>query len=486
VNEMTDLTQAPQQSESGDQARRNGQADTDTRVAEASAQYLVQAAHNASPVSHDCPPGYKRTEVGVIPEDWRCITLGEIGDVVRGGSPRPAGDPKFFNGDYIPWLTVASLTNIPSSDIYVTGTVSKLTRLGSLQSRTLEQGTLIISNSGATLGIAKVLGIKCCANDGVAAIINQTDGVCEFLVQYINTQTKKLHDKVATGNGQPNLNTDLIRNIFVPFPCEKEQTAIANALSDVDALISELEKLIAKKQAIKTATMQQLLTGRTRLPQFALREDGTPKGYKQSELGEIPEDWEVVKLGCLAKFFKGSGLPKSELSESGKVKCIHYGQLFTTYGPKIERVISRTKRDGVVTSQENDVLMPTSDVTPNGLATASCITEPGVTLGGDILIIRADKRRLNGVFFSYLVNVLRDQVMQLVTGSTVYHLYGSDMSKFEFALPPSEEQTAIATILSDMDEEIQALQQRLAKTRQIKQGMMQELLTGKTRLVKPE
>src|SRR5690606_12962191 len=115
-------------------------------------------------------------------------------------------------------------------------------------------------------------------------------------------------------------------------------------------------------------------------------------------------DWEVMRLGHLAKFFKGSGLPKSELSESGQIKCIHYGQLFTTYGPKIDRVISRTKNVGIVTSQENDVLMPTSDVTPNGLATASCITETGVTLGGDILIIRSDKQKLNGVFFSYLVN----------------------------------------------------------------------------------
>src|SRR5690606_17625591 len=99
-----------------------------------------------------------------------------------------------------------------------------------------------------------------------------------------------------------------IANYQIPVPEKSEQTAIANALSDVDALISELEKLIAKKQAIKTATMQQLLTGRTRLPQFALRDDGSPKGTKPSELGEIPEDWEVLKLGHLARFFKGTGL----------------------------------------------------------------------------------------------------------------------------------------------------------------------------------
>src|SRR5690606_42010572 len=134
---------------------------------------------------------------------------------------------------------------------------------------------------------------------------------------------------VYLGGGVGNLNVDVVRNYPIVVPSLKEQTAIANALSDVDALISELEKLIAKKQAIKTATMQQLLTGRTRLPQFALREDGTPtnspgtnldagaggpkgegqdglrKSTKPSELGEIPEDWEVVAMGDLGSTYGG-------------------------------------------------------------------------------------------------------------------------------------------------------------------------------------
>jgi len=231
--------------------------------------------------------------------------------------------------------------------------------------------------------------------------------------------------------------------------------------------------------------MQQLLTGRTRLPQFALREDGSPKGYNQSELGGVPEDWEFVKLGKIVKFMKGVGLPKSELMVEGKSRCIHYGQLFTVYGPKIDRVISSTDADNPIRSEANDVLMPTSDVTPNGLATASCILESGVILGGDILIIRSTEKVLDGTFFSYLITVMRDQVMQLVTGSTVYHLYGRDMANFLFALPPIEEQASMVAILSDMDSTIQALEQRLSKTRQIKNGMMQELLTGRTRLLQP-
>jgi type I restriction enzyme S subunit len=127
--------------------------------------------------------------------------------------------------------------------------------------------------------------------------------------------------------------------------------------------------------------------------------------------------------------------------------------------------------------------MPTSDVTPRGLAKASCVTLDNVILGGDILVIRSDPSRVFGAFLSYVIRREEDQVLRLVTGSTVYHLYGSDMKKFKFAFPSVPEQIAISSLLSEMDAELTTLESRLAKTRDLKQGMMQELLTGRTRLV---
>jgi type I restriction enzyme, S subunit len=94
-------------------------------------------------------PGYKQTEVGLIPDDWVVARLGDLGTVVRGGSPRPAGDPRYFNGDCIPWLTVGSLTNIPTNQLFITDTMTMLTEEGAKRSRTLQHGTLVIANSGA-------------------------------------------------------------------------------------------------------------------------------------------------------------------------------------------------------------------------------------------------------------------------------------------------------------------------------------------------
>ena len=127
--------------------------------------------------------------------------------------------------------------------------------------------------------------------------------------------------------------------------------------------------------------------------------------------------------------------------------------------------------------------MPTSDVTPYGLATASCINEDGVLLGGDVLIIRVDDKEVDGTFLSYCITQNKRQIMQLVSGVTVYHIYASDMNKFQFSYPTIEAQNSIAKVFSDMDVEIEALEKKLDKYKMIKQGMMQNLLTGRIRLV---
>ena len=253
-----------------------------------------------------------------------------------------------------------------------------------------------------------------------------------------------------------------------PVPTVEEQTAIADALSEVDRLIGALETLITRKRAIKQAAMQQLLTGKIRLPGFS---------------GE----WERTQLGDIVSFFKGSGLSKAALSPNGDKQCIHYGELFRTYGERITEVLHGTNREGrFFYSISNDVLMPTSDVTPNGLATASGIFLNDVIIGGDILVIRAPMVILNGEFLAHAIRAQRNQVMQLVSGTTVFHLYGRDMALFRFSMPNVEEQKAITAVISDMDAEIAALEQRRDKTRTIKQGMMQELLTGRVRIGKAE
>lgn len=187
-------------------------------------------------------------------------------------------------------------------------------------------------------------------------------------------------------------------------------------------------------------------------------------------------EWAEKPLGDIATFYKGKGLPKSAISPQGKTPCIHYGELFTQYSEVIENVKSRTDVDGdYFRSIANDVIMPTSDVTPNGLAKASCINSSGVVLGGDILVIRTNKSQVSGKFLSRVIRYSERRVLQLVSGSTVFHLYASSLEKLKIPLPQLEEQQKIADCLSSLDDLITAQNQKVEALKQYKKGLMQQL-----------
>jgi type I restriction enzyme S subunit len=428
--------------------------------------------------------GYKQTEVGLIPEDWETKSISEISNPVRGGSPRPAGSPKYFNGDFIPWLTVASLTNIPNSQIFVNETKSFLTEAGSHLSRKLEKGTLIIANSGATLGVAKLLGIRCCANDGVAALQDINKNIYPiYLVYYINTITKRLREDIATGNGQPNLNTELIGNIKIPLPPTlTEQKAIATALSDVDALISSLEQGITKKKAIKQGAMQELLTGKTRLKGF----EGSGE-YKQTEVGLIPEEWSVKPLKNMSEkvmvgiasaathayrnrgiiLFRNQNIKPNFLDDSDVLHVTEeYEILFK--GKRLKGGDLLTARTGYP---------GTTCVVPDKYENSQSFTT---------LITRPIQSIVLSSYLSYYINSEQGNNFfeRSKIGGGQKNVNAGILKFMPIPLPPTlTEQKAIAHVLSDMDAEIAQLEAKKAKYQAIKQGMMQELLTGKTRLV---
>ncbi len=393
--------------------------------------------------------------------NWKTVKLGEVTKIIKGGTPSRNVE-KYFRGN-IAWAIPSDITALDSF-LYIDDTETHITEeaLSNSAARLLPAGTVLLT-SRATIGETAIATVPMATNQGFANFVCNEKLLNVFLAYYLRYIKEKLND-LASGSTFKEVTKGTLLNIEIPFLPLEEQRAIAEALSDVDGLLNALEALIARKQEIKQATMQQLLTGKTRLPGFS---------------GE----WEAKRLGDIASFFKGSGLSKTDLSLDGKRRCIHYGELFTTYAECITEVLHGTNRDGTFfLSLANDVLMPGSDVTPNGLATASCISMPNVILGGDILVIRVPADILNGTFLAYVIRINHNQIMQLVSGTTVYHLYGRDMANFSFVSPSVHEQQAIVSVLLDMDAEITALEQRRDKTRAIKQGMMQQLLTGRVRL----
>ena len=295
---------------------------------------------------------------------------------------------------------------------------------------------------------------------------------CSFKSSYMERQQKAQF----VGAAQPFLDTKAISGFLIALPKYiQEQTAIANVLSDSDELIDALEQLIAKKQAIKSATMQQLLTGRTRLPAFALRPDGTKKGYKPSELGEIPEDWEVTYLLDVATLIHGKA-HEPYVTEAGKYIVIN--SKFVSTGGEVRKYCSQND----CAARNGDVLMVLSDL-PNGKALAKCFYADQNNVYAVNQRVCIFRTNIIDPKYLYLVLNRHKYFLALDDGVTQTHILNGDIANCQLYAPVNKaEQTAIATILSDMDNELQALTQKLEKARALKQGMMQQLLTGKIRL----
>ena len=196
---------------------------------------------------------------------------------------------------------------------------------------------------------------------------------------------------------------------------------------------------------------------------------------------EFSGDWEEKKLGTLGQFLKGSTLSKADLSEEGK-PCVLYGELYTKYNEVINNVISKTnlENDKLVLGQKNDVLIPSSGETAIDIATASCLQQDNVILGGDLNVFRSDK--VNGVFTSYQLNSSKKrEIARLSQGASVVHIYNDQLKKIKLSVPSKEEQEKIASFFSLIDYKISLQGEKVEALKDYKRGMMQKIFSRELR-----
>ncbi|CAJ3240698.1 restriction endonuclease subunit S [Burkholderia pseudomallei] len=416
-------------------------------------------------------PGYKQTDAGVIPDDWDVKQLGELSSVSAGGTPSRS-NANYWGGD-IPWITTTEIDFrlITESEQFITSIGLK-----NSAAKLMPAGALLMAlyGQGKTRGKVGVLGFEAATNQACAAIILKEGYSREYAFHYLASRYDEIRKLSNTGN-QENLNGALVRSIPVLLPPLSEQSAIATALSDVDALLSSLDALIAKKRDIKQAAMQQLLTGKTRLPGFA---------------GE----WAVTRLGDHATLIRNGVYSRAELSIDGSVKYLHYGDIHTSGAVHLnpsEAIMpflgaDKAVRLGRLVSGDLVFVDATEDLAGVGKSVEVVGAEgTEVVAGLHTIAVRFDKRILADGFKAYLqfIPAFGAHLRSLAAGTKVLSTNRSHIASAEIALPSIAEQAAIAQVLSDMDAELAALEARRDKTRLLKQGMMQELLTGKTRLV---
>lgn len=402
--------------------------------------------------------GYKQTEVGVVPEDWKILKIKDIGYLTSGESPSHFE----FSTGHLPYFKVEQLNNSVKYQID--------TPYHTSSSKPIDMGSIIFPKRGAAISTNKfrLLAQPSLLDTNIMALTVTNEQVHnEYLFYWF---IRKGLWQIADTTSVPQINNKHILPLQFPLPPFAEQERIADALSDIDSFLTALEKQISKEKAIKQGTMQELLTGKRRLPGFS---------------GEW-RYFNLMKNSKVKARIGWQGLKKSEYLDSG------YALLVTGTDFDDGRVLwdgchyvtrSRYEQDRNIQLQNNDILI-TKDGSLGKAALVQGLTKPA-TLNSGIFVIRPLQDAYDPVFVYQILSsfVFKNFLDRLSAGSTIIHLYQKDVGKFEFLLPPTiAEQKAIAEALSEMDADIAALENKLTKYRQVKQGMMQQLLTGKIRL----
>lgn len=401
--------------------------------------------------------GYKASELGMIPQDWEIRRIGDFAPLQRGFD---LPNSEIQSGDY--------------PVVYSNG-------IGNYHNCYTVKSPCIATGRSGTLGKVHYVEQDCWVHN-TSLWVTKFDN-CEpkfiyFLFQKIG------FERFASGSGVPTLNRNDAHEFKIALPkSTAEQTAIATVLSDTDALISSLQTLIAKKQAIKLSAMQNLLSGKIRLPEFTQRPDGSSKTTRQTELGCVPEDWEVVELEKVAEI-KSGGTPSTNRSEfwNGHILWCTPTDITSLSGKYLSDTNRKITEMGLNNSAAE--LLPIGSVLMTSRATigeCAIAKRPMTTNQGFKNFIC--NRTVNNEFLYYLLSSQKDKFIELCNGSTFLEISTTQVRKFKITIPKSTtEQTSIAQLLSNMDAEIEALGCRLKKTQALKQGMMQALLTGKIRL----
>lgn len=413
------------------------------------------------------PNGYKLTEVGVIPEDWEISQLGRDIRLKSGchilaqfcndgadGVSYITGPSDFINGNIVATKsTIKPLVLCSCDDILIT-----------------------VKGSGAG-SLAKSNGVYCISRQLMAiTTLNWSSDYLYSVLQFRQADLLQLSTGLIPGLSR----TDIL-TLNIPLPPLHEQKAIAQALSDADAYIESLEKLIAKKKLVKQGAMQELLTGKKRLAGF-----GGGKGYKQTELGLIPEDWEVLQLSEVL-----SENPKYGINAAAVPLTPNALRYIRITDISDDGYYVPNEEIGVDHSEALNYLLVRGDI---------LLARTGASVGKSYLHRDNDFKL---VYAGFLIKITIDK--NLASSDYVFHFMRSDLywmwvkvmsmrsgqpgingkeySHMKLPMPTLSEQEKIAEILSNVDEEVLLLKQKLNKARQLKQGMMQDLLTGKVRLV---
>ena len=412
---------------------------------------------------------FNDTEVGRIPEDWDIIKLGDVVDISSGSTPSRYIESNFTGSTC--WLTSGELKTH-----YIYDTKEKISETAASQLRLYPKGTVVIAMYGleadGVRGTCSILNVPATISQACMAFVNFRQIDNEYFYYWYTSNGNLIGTRYAQGTKQQNLSPEIIKSIKIPVPKNiSEQKRVTTALSNVDALIAELGRLIEKKRAIKQGAMQQLLTGKKRL-----------KGFT--------EPWVEKQLGKIGFTFSGlTGKTKNDFG-TGNAKYITFLNVLNNPILKSDLFEEVTIKQGERQNSchKGDLFFNTSSETPEEVGICAMLEteQDSLYLNSFCFGYRLNDNNIVPEYLAYYFrsNEGRKLMTVLAQGVTRYNMSKSAFNNAKILMPMNAvEQKAIADVLKNMDKEMETIEAKKVKYEQIKQGMMQQLLTGKIRLV---
>lgn len=419
-------------------------------------------------------PGYKLTEVGVIPNEWNVALLDQVATRGTGHTPNKTKS-QYWNGP-IKWISLQDSDKLDRG--VITETAATVTAIGIANSSAClhPEGTVVLSRD-AGVGKSAIMGTAMAVSQHFIAWTCGPNLQNTFLYYFLQA-SKAEFERIAMGSTIKTIGLPYFEQLRIPHPPLAEQKAISRALSDADTLIESLEELLAKKRQIKQGAMQELLTGKRRLPSFSLA-------------------WSEKTLGELFTFAGGVSASRDDLGNDGYC-YLHYGDIHTSARtfidtakefsllPKLDIPLSRVASRSLLC--DGDVVFVDASEDDEGTSKHVVIFNESRLpfISGLHTIVAKDKtKELARDYKRYCFQTLavKGQFRFFAVGTKVSGVSKANISKVVIPVPDIEEQRAIASVLSALDAELTELETKLSKARHLKQAMMQELLTGRIRLV---
>lgn len=417
-------------------------------------------------------PKFKQTEIGEIPDDWEIRRISEFCDIRTGGTPS-MNHSEYFCGN-IKWIRSG---DIHKKRIYdVEGRITT-EGMNNSNAKLLPVNSVLIAMNGRgrTRASVAILKTEATCNQSLAAIITKDDTNPEYLMYHLENRYNELRN-LTGDNDRSGLNLGLIGDLSVAIPRPSEQQKIAKILSTVDDAIQKSDEIIQKTQLLKKGLLHQLLT----------RGIGHSR-FKQTEIGEIPEEWKVVKLAEIAEFKNGINFTKEQKGSRGVLTI----DVLNMYGQSIYVDLSQLYRVNTDLKKEyflvpGDILFVRSSLKREGVGWASLFgkwNEP-VTFAGFVIRARLKRSDILPEFLTYFLRsgIARRELISSGGQVAITNISQDQLGLLDIPLPPLSEQQKIAEILSTVDKKIETETERKERLQKIKTGLMNDLLTGKRRV----